>query len=71
MIKQIGTAARLELEEFFGVKVYLDLHVRVDPEWRENDRMLGEMGIDRPDRDSARGARRDRKAGRRGPTDDL
>ncbi len=45
MIKKIGTAAREELERFFETKVYLDLHVRVKSEWREDDRVLGDMGI--------------------------
>jgi GTPase len=45
MIKRIGTAAREELERFFDVRVYLDLHVRVKAEWREDDRMLGEFGV--------------------------
>jgi GTP-binding protein Era len=45
MIKKIGIAAREELERFFGTKVYLDLHVRVKSEWREDDRVLGEIGL--------------------------
>jgi GTP-binding protein Era len=45
MIKRIGTAARQELERFFDVKVFLDLHVRVKSEWREDDRVLGEIGL--------------------------
>jgi GTP-binding protein Era len=45
MIKRIGTAAREELERFFETKVYLDLHVRVKAEWREDDRVLGEIGL--------------------------
>ena len=45
MIKKIGTAAREELERFFRVKVFLDLHVRVKSEWREDDRALSDMGI--------------------------
>jgi len=45
MIKRIGTAAREELERFFETKVYLDLHVRVKSEWREDERVLGEIGI--------------------------
>jgi GTP-binding protein Era len=45
MIKKIGTAAREELERFFEMKVYLDLHVRVKAEWREDDRVLGEIGL--------------------------
>ena len=47
MIKQIGTAAREELERFFSTRVYLDLHVRVRAEWREDDHMLGEIGVTR------------------------
>ena len=38
MIKQIGTAAREDLERFFDAKVFLDLHVRVKSEWREDER---------------------------------
>jgi GTP-binding protein Era len=45
MIKQIGTAARAELMEHFGTKVYLDLHVKVKAEWRDDERVLDEMGM--------------------------
>jgi len=45
MIKKIGTAAREELERFFDTKVYLDLHVRVKSEWREDEHLLGEIGL--------------------------
>ncbi len=47
MIKKIGTAAREELERFFDARVYLDLHVRVKSEWREDDTVLGEIGLGR------------------------
>ncbi len=47
MIKRIGTAAREELERFFSVKVFLDLHVRVKSEWREDDAMLARLGLDK------------------------
>ena len=43
MIRTIGTAARLELERFFDARVFLDLHVKVKGEWREDDRVLDEM----------------------------
>jgi GTPase len=49
MIKRIGTAAREELERFFATRVYLDLHVRVKSEWREDDRVLSEIGLGHPD----------------------
>jgi GTP-binding protein Era len=45
MIKRIGTAAREELERFFATRVYLDLRVRVEGDWRENDRVLREIGL--------------------------
>ncbi len=45
MIKEIGTAARLELEEMLGSRVFLELHVKVDPHWTRNLRKLEEMGI--------------------------
>jgi GTPase len=45
MIKRIGTAAREDLERFFGTRIFLDLHVKVRAEWREDDGVLREMGI--------------------------
>jgi GTPase len=50
MIKRIGTAAREELERFFSTRVYLDLHVRVKAEWREDDLVLGEIGLGSSDK---------------------
>ena len=43
MIKRIGTAAREDLERFFSTRVFLDLHVRVKAEWRENDAVLDDL----------------------------
>jgi GTPase len=45
MIKRIGTAAREDLERFFGTRIYLDLQVRVRSEWREDDRLLQQIGL--------------------------
>lgn len=45
MIRAIGTAARMELERFLEARVYLDLHVKVKSEWRNDERMLNEMGL--------------------------
>jgi GTP-binding protein Era len=47
MIKRIGTAARKDLEEFFGARVFLDLRVKVRADWREDDRVLDAMGVPR------------------------
>ena len=46
MIKKIGTAARLDLEEFLGRKLFLDLRVRHEPNWREDQRLLAELDRD-------------------------
>jgi GTP-binding protein Era len=43
MIKRIGTAARAEIQEFLQRRVYLDLHVKVKAEWRDNERLLDEI----------------------------
>ncbi|HEY7448630.1 MAG TPA: GTPase Era [Vicinamibacterales bacterium] len=45
MIKEIGTAARAGLERFFEARVYLDLRVKVRAGWREDDRMLDDLGL--------------------------
>ena len=45
MVRQIGTEARQDLERFFGTRVFLDLHVKVRAEWRENDRILDQAGV--------------------------
>ena len=45
MIKQIGTAARAELEAHFETRVFLDLHVKVKSEWRDDERVLDEINI--------------------------
>lgn len=43
MIKQIGTAARAELERYLESRVFLDLHVKVKSEWRDDERVLDEI----------------------------
>ena len=43
MIRSVGQAAREELERLLGVRVYLGLHVKVHPRWREDARLLAEM----------------------------
>ena len=45
MIKRIGTAAREDLERFFGTRVFLDLRVAVKSEWREDERVLSDLGL--------------------------
>jgi GTP-binding protein Era len=47
MIKQIGTAARAELQRYLESRVFLDLHVKVKSEWRDDERLLDELGLQR------------------------
>jgi GTP-binding protein Era len=44
MLKRVGTAARKDMEEFLGKKVFLELFVKVAHEWRDNPRMLKKFG---------------------------
>ncbi|MEZ5320135.1 MAG: GTPase Era [Vicinamibacterales bacterium] len=45
MIKRIGTEARRDLEQMLGGQVHLELHVKVRSDWRDNERLLDEMGL--------------------------
>ena len=44
MIKELGTQARKDIEEFIGRKVFLELFVKVRPKWRDNEVQLREYG---------------------------
>jgi len=44
-IKRIGTEARHDLEQMLGGRVYLDLHVKVREGWRDDERLLDELGL--------------------------
>lgn len=44
MIQAIGRSARLDLEKIFGVRVYLDLTVRVEKNWTRDTRALRRLG---------------------------
>ncbi len=43
-LKKIGTDARKELEQLLGIKVFLELHVKVQLNWRENPAMVRQLG---------------------------
>ena len=45
-LKKIATAARKDLEEMVGMKVFLTLYVRVKNEWRDSDLVMRELGYD-------------------------
>lgn len=43
-IKKVGTEARLDIEKFFGKKVFLETFVKVEKDWRSSDRSLSNFG---------------------------
>lgn len=43
-LRQIGQAARKEIEQIVDGKVYLELFVKVEPKWRQNQRVLNRLG---------------------------
>lgn len=45
MLKKIGTQSRLQMENLFGSRVFLELFVRVKKDWTSNDKMLRELGL--------------------------
>ncbi len=45
-IKKVGTEARKDIEEFIGSKVFLEITVKVNKDWREKENMLKRFGYD-------------------------
>ncbi len=45
-LKQVGTLARKELEQFFGKKIFLEMFVKVSKDWRDNENRLKGFGYD-------------------------
>ena len=45
-LKKVGTQARLEMEDFFQKKVYLNIYVKTDPDWRESKKELRKFGYE-------------------------
>jgi GTPase len=45
MIRTIGTEAREELEKFFNARIFLDLRVKLKAGWREDPRVLDQLGV--------------------------
>jgi len=43
MLKQIGTQARQDMENLFGVRIFLQLHIKVQPNWREKPAFLNAL----------------------------
>ena len=45
-LKKVGTQARLDMEDFFQKKVYLNIYVKTDPDWRESREELRKFGYE-------------------------
>jgi GTP-binding protein Era len=45
MLKQIGTLARQDAEKLLGARIFLQLWVKVKKGWREDERMLRNIGV--------------------------
>jgi GTPase len=45
-LKNVGTSARIQIEEFLQREVFLELHVKVREKWRENEAILHQLGYD-------------------------
>jgi GTP-binding protein Era len=45
MLKKIGTEARMDMENLFGARIFLELFVKVRKEWTTSDKMLQEFGL--------------------------
>lgn len=45
-LKKVGTQARIDMEDFFQKKVFLELYVKVDDDWRENKKELKRFGYE-------------------------
>jgi GTP-binding protein Era len=46
MLKKIGRLAREEIEALLGAKVFLELWVKVEKNWREDPRALRRLGLE-------------------------
>ncbi|MEO6881856.1 MAG: GTPase Era [Mycobacteriaceae bacterium] len=44
-LKDVGTRARAGIEELLGVRIYLDLHVKVAKDWQRDPKQLGKLGF--------------------------
>lgn len=44
-LKEVGTAARTQIEKLLGCRVYLDLHVKVAKDWQRDPKQLGRLGF--------------------------
>ena len=48
-LKRVATDSRRELEKFFGKRIFLEIYVKVDKDWRNSDKQLRRFGYDQKD----------------------
>ena len=48
-LKRVASDARRELEKFFGKRIFLEIYVKVDKDWRNSDKQLRRFGYDQKD----------------------
>ncbi|MCA1006620.1 GTPase Era [Rhodococcus hoagii] len=44
-LREVGTAARKQIEKLLGVKIFLELHVKVAKDWQRDPKQLGRLGF--------------------------
>ena len=45
LLKEVGIAARQDIETFLNTRVHLELHVKVRKKWRDDEQILGSLGL--------------------------
>jgi len=44
-LREVGTAARIQIERMFGNRIFLDLHVKVAKDWQRDPKQMGKLGF--------------------------
>ncbi len=44
-LREVGTSARLQIEKLLGVRIFLELHVKVAKDWQRDPKQLGRLGF--------------------------
>ncbi|GGG02921.1 GTPase Era [Rhodococcoides trifolii] len=44
-LRDVGTAARIQIEKLLGTRIYLDIHVKVAKDWQRDPKQLGRLGF--------------------------
>ena len=52
-LREVGTAARTQIEKLLGTQVYLDLHVKIAKDWQRDPKQLGGLASRREEYDDA------------------